>query len=371
MAHDLARSLRGEWVIGVRGVVKSRGGNKNPKLATGEIEVHVVELSVFNKSETPPFEIVDAIDTSEEKRLQHRYLDLRRAPLQKTLTRPPPDQPGHAPLLRRARVSRARDAGDGQVHAGGREELPRAVANARWQVLRARREPAALQAALHGGRVRQVLPDRQVLPRRGPAPRPPARVHADRRRDVVRQPGRRLPHHRGARLPGLERGPGRRAEEDLPVGALSADAVRRVDARLRQRQAGPTLRAPARRPYRRSWSSTAAGGSRSGRPSPTSSRAGEYRRDLPHGDREGAARPGAAREHAVARGDRQARGVRQGHGREGTRAGEGRWPGPVGAVAVGQDDQPRSCARRSTPGSRRKTGTSSSSSSGARPACRR
>jgi aspartyl-tRNA synthetase len=84
-AHDVARSLRSEWVIGVRGVVKSRGGNKNPKLATGEIEVHVVELSVFNRSDTPPFEVVDSIDTSEEKRLQYRYLDLRRAPLQKTL----------------------------------------------------------------------------------------------------------------------------------------------------------------------------------------------------------------------------------------------------------------------------------------------
>jgi aspartyl-tRNA synthetase len=84
-AHDVARSLRSEWVIGVRGVVKSRGGNKNPKLATGEIEVHVVELSVFNRSDTPPFEVVDSIDTSEEKRLQYRYLDLRRSPLQKTL----------------------------------------------------------------------------------------------------------------------------------------------------------------------------------------------------------------------------------------------------------------------------------------------
>jgi aspartyl-tRNA synthetase len=84
-AHDVARSLRSEWVIGVRGVVKSRGSNKNPKLATGEIEVHVVELAVFNRSETPPFEVIDSIDTGEEKRLEYRYLDLRRSPLQKTL----------------------------------------------------------------------------------------------------------------------------------------------------------------------------------------------------------------------------------------------------------------------------------------------
>src|SRR5271156_5330669 len=50
-AHGVARALRSEWVIGVRGLVQSRGANRNPKLATGEIEVHVVELSVFNKSE--------------------------------------------------------------------------------------------------------------------------------------------------------------------------------------------------------------------------------------------------------------------------------------------------------------------------------
>jgi aspartyl-tRNA synthetase len=84
-AHDVARSLRSEWVIGVRGIVKSRGTNKNPKLPTGDIEVHAIELAVFNKSETPPFAIADEIDTGEEKRLQYRYLDLRRAPLQKTL----------------------------------------------------------------------------------------------------------------------------------------------------------------------------------------------------------------------------------------------------------------------------------------------
>jgi aspartyl-tRNA synthetase len=84
-AHDGARALRSEWVIGVRGLVKSRGPNKNPRLPTGEIEVHGIELVVFNKSETPPFEIADVIDTGEEKRLQYRYLDLRRAPLQRTL----------------------------------------------------------------------------------------------------------------------------------------------------------------------------------------------------------------------------------------------------------------------------------------------
>jgi aspartyl-tRNA synthetase len=84
-AHRLAEEARSEWVLGVRGVVVLRGANVNPKLATGEIEVHVVEATVFNRSETPPFEIVDDIDTREEVRLEYRYLDLRRAPLQRKL----------------------------------------------------------------------------------------------------------------------------------------------------------------------------------------------------------------------------------------------------------------------------------------------
>lgn len=95
-AHDLAEQVRSEWVIGVRGRVRSRGEqwskkeNKmvsatNPNLATGEIEVVVLEATIFNKSETPPFEITDSIDTREEVRLQYRYLDLRRRPLQRSL----------------------------------------------------------------------------------------------------------------------------------------------------------------------------------------------------------------------------------------------------------------------------------------------
>ncbi|HSN99748.1 MAG TPA: aspartate--tRNA ligase [Candidatus Nanopelagicales bacterium] len=84
-AHDLAEQVRGEWVIGIRGIVVSRGANKNPKISTGDVEVIVIEAAVFNRAETPPFEITDDIDTREEIRLSSRYLDLRRAPLQRTL----------------------------------------------------------------------------------------------------------------------------------------------------------------------------------------------------------------------------------------------------------------------------------------------
>jgi aspartyl-tRNA synthetase len=83
--HERAGSLRLEYCVGVKGKVLSRGSNANPKLATGQIEVHASDLEIFNRSEPTPFPIEDKIDTSEEKRLQFRYLDLRRAPLQKTL----------------------------------------------------------------------------------------------------------------------------------------------------------------------------------------------------------------------------------------------------------------------------------------------
>ncbi|HET6438512.1 MAG TPA: aspartate--tRNA ligase [Anaeromyxobacter sp.] len=83
--HALAGELRLEYCVGLRGRVVSRGGNVNPKLKTGEIEIHATELEIFNRSEPTPFPIDDRIETSEEKRLQFRYLDLRRAPLQRAL----------------------------------------------------------------------------------------------------------------------------------------------------------------------------------------------------------------------------------------------------------------------------------------------
>ena len=84
-AHRLAGELRHEFVIGIRGKVHGRGSQVNPKLKTGQIEVKAADLEIFNRAETPPFPIEDEIDTGEEKRLTHRYLDLRRAPLQRVL----------------------------------------------------------------------------------------------------------------------------------------------------------------------------------------------------------------------------------------------------------------------------------------------
>jgi aspartyl-tRNA synthetase len=71
--------LSGEDVIRARGTVRPRAeGQANPDLASGEIEVLVDELEVLTPAETPPFVIEDNVNASEELRLTHRYLDLRR-----------------------------------------------------------------------------------------------------------------------------------------------------------------------------------------------------------------------------------------------------------------------------------------------------
>ena len=71
--------LSGEDVVRVRGVVRERAaGQANRELASGEVELRVHELEILNTSETPPFVIEDRVNASEELRLTHRYLDLRR-----------------------------------------------------------------------------------------------------------------------------------------------------------------------------------------------------------------------------------------------------------------------------------------------------
>ena len=85
-AHAEADSLRSEFCIGICGRVRLRkdsGGQPNPKLLTGEIEVEATALCIFSRSDTPPFQIEDDVETREEIRLKHRYLDLRRPSLAK------------------------------------------------------------------------------------------------------------------------------------------------------------------------------------------------------------------------------------------------------------------------------------------------
>ncbi len=84
-AHEKAKSLRGEYVIAVRGKVVERDGTHNPKLATGDIEIQASELLLLNDAKTTPFQLEVAGKenlASEETRLKYRYLDLRRKSLQ-------------------------------------------------------------------------------------------------------------------------------------------------------------------------------------------------------------------------------------------------------------------------------------------------
>ena len=77
--HDTAESLRGEYVVMVDGEVSLRPkGTENPKLKTGEVEIAVSKLTILNTAKTPPFEIDDEAQISEELRFTYRFVDLRR-----------------------------------------------------------------------------------------------------------------------------------------------------------------------------------------------------------------------------------------------------------------------------------------------------
>lgn len=85
-AFKIAETMRPEWPIKIHGVVRSRGEETtNAKLATGEIEVLTDHAEVLNTSVTPPFQIEDGIETSEDTRLRYRYLDLRRPEMMSNL----------------------------------------------------------------------------------------------------------------------------------------------------------------------------------------------------------------------------------------------------------------------------------------------
>lgn len=81
-ALEIAETVRNEYVIEVTGNVVEREENqKNLKLKTGTIEVHVEKLTIINEAKTPPFMLEDETDVNDELRLKYRYLDLRRPAL--------------------------------------------------------------------------------------------------------------------------------------------------------------------------------------------------------------------------------------------------------------------------------------------------
>lgn len=85
-AHELAGSLRSEWVVQITGKVVTRlPGAENPELPTGMIELSATDLVVLNRSLTPPFEISDDLEVDANTRLKYRFMDLRRPRMQEIL----------------------------------------------------------------------------------------------------------------------------------------------------------------------------------------------------------------------------------------------------------------------------------------------
>ena len=85
-SHVLADTIRGEFVLAVKGKVAHRiEGNVNPKLPTGQIEVLVEILEILNQSLTPPYVLENRENVDEKLRLTYRFLDLRDSKLQNNL----------------------------------------------------------------------------------------------------------------------------------------------------------------------------------------------------------------------------------------------------------------------------------------------
>lgn len=85
-ALGIAETVRNEYVLQVEGTVVERDpGTVNRKMKTGEIEVTADKISVLNAAKTPPINVFEEKEISEDTRLKYRYIDLRRESMQKTI----------------------------------------------------------------------------------------------------------------------------------------------------------------------------------------------------------------------------------------------------------------------------------------------
>ena len=158
--------LRSEFCLQVIGEVSRRPeGNENPDLSTGDVEITVSSYEILSTSDALPFPLDShAPDVSEERRLQYRYLDLRRAPVADALKLRSTDHLGGPARDGRPRLPGCRDALSHPFHSGGRPRLPGAGTPAARQLVRASPVTPALQAAADGRRPRALLPVRALLP---------------------------------------------------------------------------------------------------------------------------------------------------------------------------------------------------------------
>ncbi len=180
---EVLHGLRAEYCIAVTGTVRLRpDGTTNPDLATGEIEVVAERLDVLSAAAALPFQLDERTDVDESRRLQYRYLDLRRPRMRDN-------------LVARSRVVATMrrtmdDLGFLEVETptliastpeGARDFLvPSRLRPGEFYALPA--VPPAVQAAADDRRGGALLPGGPLLPRRGLPRRPPDRVHPARLR---------------------------------------------------------------------------------------------------------------------------------------------------------------------------------------------
>ena len=181
----------------VRRRVRRRGGaaparDGEPEAADrGDRAPGRARSAILNEAKTPPFYVNEP--GRADRRDAPPPVPLPRHPARGHAAPPAPAQPARPGDPRgppRERVRRGRDAEPDQEHARGGPRLHRPEPAPAGHRLRAAAEPPAAQAAADGGGHRPLLPDRPLLPRRGPARRPPAGVHPARPRDELRRRGR-------------------------------------------------------------------------------------------------------------------------------------------------------------------------------------
>ncbi len=177
-AHAKAEELRSEFVVAVEGRVVRRQ-KSNPELPTGEVEVIATRLHILNNAKTPPFQVEDDVNASEETRLRYRYLDLRRPRPHRNLElrhrvilemRKTMDELGffeiETPMLTRSTPEGARDyLVPSRIHHGQFYALPQS--------------PQIFKQILMISGMDRYFQIVQMLSRRRLARRPAAGVHAD------------------------------------------------------------------------------------------------------------------------------------------------------------------------------------------------